>query len=100
MKVLGTNVILYGNILYKARELSADIHNSQYRIICGCKSRADANRQCAAAGLGDRVFQPDYTSETGNDKELNIAGQGGIFVKVNNGPMHRTYISIEELKGE
>ena len=100
MKVLGTYINLYGDILSKAQELCGNPHKSQYRIICGCKSRADANRQGAAAGLGDNIFHPDYTGETFNERQLEIAGQGGIFVDVSRIPTDQTYISIEELKGE
>ena len=81
MKVLTTTIKLYGAMAEKARSLSTrDTHN-QYDIICGCRSMADANRQCADAGLGNRVFVRDWASETYNEEQLAIAGNGGIFIK-------------------
>ncbi len=80
IKVLGTNAVIIGSKLNKLRELGAPERERQFRIICGCTSLADANRQCKKAGLDDRIFQSGFSCETGNDKELEIAGNGGLYI--------------------
>ena len=82
MKVLGTTIFLYGDELETARQIGKCTRR-QFRIICGCKSRADANRQAEAANLESNTFRPAYTSETGNEEELKIAGNGGLFIEIN-----------------
>ncbi len=93
MKVLGTTTNLCGTVARNARKICTRNTNNQYRIICGCKSITDANRQCKAAGLNEKTFMWSYTSETFNEDELRIAGNGGIFIKCD-----KKYIPIEELK--
>ena len=55
---------------------------------------ADANRQCEAVGLHSRTFESGYTAETGNEKELELAGNGGLFVEI----AYNRYVSIEEVR--
>ena len=92
MKVLGANCFLYGDMLNKARELG--LKSNQVRIICGCTSMADANRKCEALGLGSRVFISGFTAETGNEKELSLAMDGSVWVKLDSG-----YVNVTELNG-
>ena len=82
IKVLGTNAVIIGSKLNKLRELGAPEHERQFRVICGCTGFADANRQCEAAGLDGRTFQSRFSCETGNNKELEIAGNGGLYIKL------------------
>ncbi len=81
MKVIGTETCLSDRLLNPLKNLGCNGGKKQFRIICGCKSRADANRQCDALGLRNNTFHPDYTSETADEEELRVAGQGGLFVK-------------------
>lgn len=93
IKVLGTAAIIRGKYLQKLHEMGAPAHKDQFRVICGCTSIADANRQCEAAGLNNKTFQSDFTSETGNSKELELAGEGGLFIEI----AYNRYVSVEEL---
>lgn len=93
IKVLGTAAIIRGKYLQKLHEMGAPAHKDQFRVICGCTGIADANRQCEAAGLNNKTFQSGYTSETGNSKELELAGNGGLFVEI----AYNRYVSVEEL---
>lgn len=85
--------MIRGKCLQKMHEMGVPVHKDQFRVICGCTSMADANRQCEAAGLNNKTFESGYTAETGNSKELEIAGKGGLFIKISND----TYVSVEEL---
>ena len=46
IKVLGTAAIIRGKCLQKLHEMGVPAHKHQFRVICGCTSMADANRQC------------------------------------------------------
>lgn len=94
IKVLGTTVVFKGKYLQKIHKMDVPARINQFRVICGCTSMADANRQCESAGLDNRTFQSDYTSESGNDKELELAGNGGLFIEISND----RYVSVEELQ--
>lgn len=94
IKVLGTAAIIRGKYLQKLHEMGVPAHKDQFRVICGCTSIADANRQCEAAGLNNRTFESGYTAETANDKELELAGNGGLFINISND----RYVSVEELQ--
>lgn len=96
IKVLGTDAVIIGSKLKKLRELGVPERERQFRVICGCTGLTDANRQCEAAGLDNRTFQRDYTSETGNTKEIEIAGNGGVFILLSNG----NFVSANDLLGE
>ncbi len=85
IKVLGTNAVIIGSQLNKLRELGVPERERQFRVICGCTGLADANRQCEAAGLDNRTFQRGFSAETGNSKELEIAGDGGLYIVLPDG---------------
>ena len=98
IKVYGTTDIITGELLCKARQLGLSIYSRQVRVICGATSMAEANRMCETEGMG-RTFKRDYTSITGNKKELELAGNGGIFIGIpQHGSAIREYYSIKELK--
>lgn len=86
MKILTTNIKLYRNALDKLEKFGHNPNTShnQFQIICKCKSRADANRQCEALGLGSNVFCPDFTSESSNEEAFKIAenvNEKGVFIR-------------------
>ena len=85
IKVLGTAAVIKGSELDKLHELGVPERERQFRVICGCTGLADANRQCEAAGLDGRTFQSGFSCETGNDKELEIAGNGGLYIELSDG---------------
>ncbi len=97
MKVLGTTVNLSNSFLGPLEEKGYEMRSNQVRIICGCKSRADVNRQCEAIGLRNDTFHPDYTSETFNDEELRLAGNGGIYLQCMT-RSGREYVNVLDLK--
>ena len=92
IKVLGTAAVIRGKYLQKLHEMGVPAHKDQFRVICGCTSMADANRQCEAAGLNNRTFESGYTDETGNEKELELAGNGGLFIEI----AYDRYVSVED----
>ncbi len=93
IRVLGTNAVIIGSKLNKLHELGAPERERQFRVICGCTGLEDANRQCEAAGLDNRTFQRYFSAETGNSKELEVAGNGGLFISLLNG----RFVSANEL---
>ncbi len=93
IKVLGTNAVIIGSQLNKLRELGVPERERQFRVICGCTGLADANRQCEAAGLDNKTFQRDFSAETGNPEELEVAGNGGLFISLPDG----RFVSANEL---
>lgn len=98
IKVYGTTDIISGELLCKARQLGLSGYSRQVRVICGATSMAEANRMCDEEGLY-RTFKRDYTSITGNKEELELAGNGGIFIGIpQHGTAIRKYYSIKELK--
>lgn len=99
IKVYGTTAIITGELLCKAQQLGLAKYRSQVRLICGATSMAEANRLCEAEGMYKRMFNRDYACVTGNEQELELAGNGGIFIGI---PQHGTFVykyySIKELK--
>ena len=93
IKVLGTNAVIIGSKLNRLHELGAPERERQFRVICGCTGLTDANRQCEAAGLNNRTFQRDFSTETGNSNELEVAGNGGLFISLPDG----RFVSANEL---
>jgi len=97
MKVLGTNIYLSSNFTKALSLLGYKKKNrNQFRILCKCKSMADANRKCAAVGLGDKVFVSGGCSETGNEIELNICAGTDIAINLG-GIIGDDYVTIEQI---
>lgn len=96
IKVLGTNAVIIGSKLNRLHELGAPERERQFRVICGCTGLADANRQCEAVGLDNRTFHRDFSTETGNSKELEIAGNGGVFIRLPDGRFISATVLTEE----
>lgn len=74
----------YGTLLNystnKMRELGFTNSHNQFRIVCKAKSRAEANRIAKSLGLVDNIFRADYTSETFNAKEIELADKYGFII--------------------
>lgn len=96
IKIYGTNTFLNGKMLENARKRGLSEHSSQVRIICGATSLAEANRLCEAEGLSSKTFRRDYTQTSGNAKEVELAGNGGIFISLS--LWGGDYYPISELK--
>lgn len=96
IKVYGTQAYPPSDICEALHRLGAPHYKRQFRIICGATSIAEANRICAERGLSSKTFQYGRCSPTGNKKELELAGNGGIFVLAVD--FSEKYYSIEQLK--
>jgi hypothetical protein len=95
MKVLGTEAFHFGGKRLEAMRAFGYVGtHGQFRIICKCKSMADANRKCAAAGLGEKIFRSDWCCETGNATELAICEQSDIAFCVDRSG-HK-YVTLEQ----
>lgn len=97
MKVLGTHMMAGQDLSKAMKHFGYNGHHNQFRIICKCKSMADANRKCDAYNLGQKVFRSDYTSGTSNEKELNICEKTDIAFWVG-GVNGNNYVTIEQVQ--
>lgn len=95
-KYYGTNTNIYGAMNKKMHELGYKGFHNQFRIVCKAKSMAEANRKAESYGLGKKVFQPNYTSETGNEIELNLADKYDFIICLN-GTGGNEYIDIKTI---
>lgn len=95
-KYYGTYTMIYGGKLKKLEELGYNKSHYQFRIVCKAKSRAEANRIAESYGLDKNTFRPDYTSETGNERELELADKYGFIIAVD-GTLGKEYVGIESI---
>ena len=99
MKVLGVDCGLPTKYLKKMEEICGrKFYHNQFRIICKCKSMADANRKCAEAGLNDKMFVSNWCSETGNEIELQLCEKEDIWISKNGVGYSNGYVAISELQ--
>lgn len=99
IKVLGTTTGLPKAYKDKLEELTGrEFRHNQFRIICKCKSVADANRKCKEAGLHDKVFVSGWYSETGNKYELEFCEHEEIGISKSGTGIGNEYFSISELQ--
>jgi hypothetical protein len=82
-KYYGTLTMIGGDKLNKIKQLGFNGYHHQFRIVCKAKSRAEANRITESLGLGNKVFMPNYTCETGNTEELEFADKYGTIISIN-----------------
>lgn len=95
-KYYGTNLMIYGDQAKKLRELGYEGFHYQFRVVCKAKSRAEANRIAESYGLGKKVFHPDYTSETGNSIEIELANEHGFIICLG-GTIGNEYVGIKSI---
>lgn len=95
-KYYGTNIMIYGEENKKLRELGYKGFHNQFRIVCKAKSRAEANRMAEGYGLGKNVFHPDYTSETGNVIEIEMANEHGFIICLG-GTIGKEFVGIKSI---
>lgn len=94
-KYYGTNANIYGNQREKLKQhQTREVYHNQYRIVCKASSRAEANRIAESYRLGKKVFHPDYTSETGNNLELELCDKYGFIINAD-GTIGDNYIDIK-----
>jgi hypothetical protein len=95
-KYFGTLTMIYGERLKKLEELGYKGTHYQFRIVCKAKSMAEANRKAESYGLGKKVFQPNYTCETGNALEIEMADKYGFIVAID-GTSGYEFVGIEQV---
>ena len=88
--------MIYGKMNVKLRELGYNKTHNQFRIVCKAKSMAEANRKAESYGLGEKVFRPEYTSEIGNEIQIELCEMYGFIVCLG-GTLGDEYIAIEEI---
>ena len=99
MKVLGTNVFLYGDILEKIKKLGYTGSHRQFRLVCKCRGIADANRKCKDIGFNRNVFEKGWYSETGNLEELSLCEKEDIWITIDGTSNKKGYVSAKDLFG-
>lgn len=95
-KYYGTYTMIYGSMNKELRKLGYKGSHNQFRVVCKAKSMAEANRIAEGYGLGKKVFESAYTSETGNEKEIELADKYGFIVNIN-GALSNDYTDIKNL---
>lgn len=95
-KYYGTNIMIYGEKLRKLKELGYNGTHAQFRVVCKSQSRAEANRIAAMYGCGEKVFTPNYTSETGNTTEIELANEHEFIICLG-GTVGNEYIGIKSI---
>lgn len=95
-KYYGTHTHIGGKALEKIRDLGYKGSHSQFRIVCKAKSMAEANRIAESIGLRSKTFESNYTSETGNDTELEMADKYGFIICLN-GTLGKDFVDIREI---
>lgn len=93
-KYYGTYFIYSPNDEF-TKKYGKDYHN-QWRIVCKAKSFAEANRIAESIGLPKNTFQREWTSETGNKKEIELCDKYGFIVAAD-GEMKKIYVDIKEM---
>lgn len=95
-KYYGTNTMIYGEMSNKLRELGYKGTHNQFRVVCKAKSMAEANRKAESYELGKKVFRPEYTSETGNEIQIELCDKYGFIVCLG-GTLGNEYVGIESM---
>lgn len=97
-KYYGTNIIgiPYEALLKLRSNYGCREHISQFRIVCKAKSLAEANRKAEALGLYKNTFHRDWTCETGNDIEMEMADKYE-FIICTQGTYGDSFIDIKEI---
>jgi len=81
--VLGTDVFLhnaYGDVM---RMHGYRGYHFQFRLVCRCTGIDNANSICADLGVGSRVFNKTYTSETKNEMALTVTQTEPVWIHLN-----------------
>lgn len=97
MKVIATNIFLGSDLGDKLKKLGYTGTHNQFRIICKCKSMADANRKLHALIGREQVFKSGWTSETGNKRELTLCETADVWIEYRDSNLDIAFISLQEL---
>jgi len=80
MKFLYTYTLIGGEKLQALKEMGYRGSHGQFRVVCKCKSVADANKKCEEAGLGRNTYKRGKYGETGSDYEIQLLETTDIIV--------------------
>lgn len=94
-KYYGTLTHVHYDILEKIKTLGYDGVHNQFRVVCKATSVAKANQIAESLGFMHKVFRPNYTSETGNLKEIEMCDKYGFIINISR--MGDNYIPFSEL---
>lgn len=98
MKVLGASFFPNYEITNKLRELGGEkVLSGQFRVICKCKSMADANRKIKELTNSDDVFKTAWCSESRNQIELELCDQEDVWIALDWSSKRENYVSKSEL---
>lgn len=81
-KYYGTLTAVHYDILQKIRELGYDGVHNQFRVVCKATSITKANQIAESLGFMNKVFRPNYTSITGNLKEIEMCDKYGFIINI------------------
>lgn len=96
-KYYGTLILISGSPYKKLIELGYKGCHHQFRIVCKAKSIAEANRIAESYNLGSKVFRSEYTSETGNALEIELADKYGFIINISGSLGGGKYIDIKNI---
>ena len=96
-KYFGTLVLVYGSKYDKLKELGYSGYGNHFRIICKAKSISEANRIAESYGLGERVFNNRYATQTRNKLEMELSDKYGFIINVDGTINNSNYIDIKEI---
>lgn len=94
-KYYGTLTAVHYDMLQKIRELGYDGVHNQFRVVCKATSIAKANQIAESLGFMSKVFKPNYTSITGNLKEIEMCNKHGFIINISR--MGENYIPFSDL---
>ncbi|MNL91025.1 hypothetical protein D3C81_07510 [compost metagenome] len=98
-KYYGTYVHLGGEIVERLRKKVGYTGRNQFRLVCKAFSKADANRQAIALGLGEKLFDAD-SCETVNAEEIEYCDKFGMAVSNGGVHIYDGYSGVKELLSE
>lgn len=81
-KYYGTLTSVHYDILQKIRALGYNGAHNQFRVVCKATSVAKANQIAESLGFMNKVFRPNYTSITGNLKEIEMCDKHGFIINI------------------
>lgn len=94
-KILGTACTVSSIWRERMERMGFSQPRRQLSIICKCTGIADANQKCKSAGLGDRIFHSDYSTEASNEEAIRVLENSSIAFSPHG--HYNTYVTIEQL---
>lgn len=96
LKCYGTHTCIPNEYEQYLESIGGRFNHSQFRVVCKAKSMAEANGICENFGFQAKTFLSNYTSETGNEKELKMLEKTNLIIS-KHGTCSNEYLTIEEI---